>query len=269
MHNGGNMRKSEQITPLERQLLRIHPEHRPVAVFGAALPLYRLRLAARVLVPQAIPPIAQYVLRAIAEGRNTPAALSDLLGIGAREVDDACADLLTLDLIDLSQPDASGHRSLRLSDRGEARITTKAPTSAPQKWWFDLHYEPLGGRLFPRQEDVRQAKGMRDSGVFVLPHAGPPSLGSLHPEQVHEALRMQEGKVQAVLALLEMNRPALEYRTGITVVVLRAGDDESVRLAVFAGARHLAVTSEGLEHLHRRGAAVMPRDIVAELQTVQ
>lgn len=254
------MEGSADIKPLERHLRGLHPGCEPIATFPAALPLYRLRVAAKVLVPQPLSVIAQYMLRAIALGQHAPTALSDLFGISERDVADACADLLHVGLIDLGQPDEAGKRTLELTENGRAWIATKIPTAAPQKRWFDLHYDPLGERLLSKQDATRRLPRKRDKDVFVLPHTGTPLFGAFRAEQVQEVVRAQGERNgdTAIITLLEMDKPFLEYLTDITVVVLRASTSGVLEFAVFAGVQHLAPTSAGLKRLHDRGASVVP-----------
>jgi len=261
------MTDSNYAKPLERQLRSLYPDCEPIAAFSAALPLYRVRIAAKVLVPQPLSVIAQFMLRAIALGQNTPRALAELFGIGERDVNDACADLLQVGLIDLGQADATGRRALAITNNGNAWIVAKAPTAAAQKRWIDLHYDPLGERLLPKQDAARRVPRKHDKDIFVLPHTGTPRFSAFEAEHVQAVARTQRDWYgdAAIIALLEMDKPYIEYLTDVTVVVVRIPSAADPEFVVFAGVQHLAPTSAGLKRLYLRGASVMPEPIDSEL----
>lgn len=257
-------------TPLEKQLYRVYPDFLLIGTFPTALPLWRVRLAAKVRVPQPISTIAQFVLRAIGLGQDTSTALSELLGIDQRDIADACADLLEMELIDLAHPEGTDEHLLKLSVSGKAWIDKKAATLAPQIWSFDLHYEPLSARLIPRQDAARRLSKL-DRELFTLPHMGTPLIDMFDPEQVQEGARTQEaGRTDiTVISLLEMEKPSLEYLTDVRVVILRDAGGTETRFAAFVGAQHSIPISEGIDRAFARHAAVVPPSLATEIQQKQ
>jgi hypothetical protein len=94
--------------------------HELVSYREVALPLFRVDCTILVLEQKAVPPIQEYVLRAVAEGLSDVPSIAGILGIDQDVVRPAAAELLRGDnLLVAAGADGAAH-ALTLTEKGRA-----------------------------------------------------------------------------------------------------------------------------------------------------
>ncbi len=227
-----------------------------------ALPLFRLDCELLVLETKDVPPIQEFVLRAVDAGLREPSEIAGMLGIEESVVVGAAAELLRTDSLVLAPEENRRINQLRLTEKGKQAATDAAQVQAVEievPVWIDgLTREVLSvsGRnlaAFP----VSQAS---DRGLVEIP-AFPrkrPGLENVPFESVR-AVFVEEGlgrrARREVIGITGLGTARRYAREAVALAYHAPGEDEPVIHLAVAGEiseKHDVAYARAREHSARR-----------------
>ncbi|MBW4420719.1 MAG: hypothetical protein KME13_16030 [Myxacorys californica WJT36-NPBG1] len=208
------------------------------------LPIYRVTVQAITQVKKKIPPIEEFVLKAINSGLASELEIGQFLGLEPLITRDAMINLRMSEDIDLIVPEGGQLQEWTLSKRGQSTLR-EAKNIVPEERTFTVNFDGLllhvkwYGRFESR---LLRKRDLRDRGILEIPPSKykPPELGDLKITDVDEVIRKIEiaSKVKReqerdLLALKAIERrdsffllaQALVYKS-------RTGDDPQVAFVV-------------------------------------
>ncbi|CAN5923021.1 hypothetical protein BH11PSE3_BH11PSE3_12430 [soil metagenome] len=185
-----------------------------------ALPLYRVTVDAITMIHRAIPPIKEFVMRAVAAGLTDPMQIAGFLGIDQLTVNATLNQLI--DDRYMMSPDEGGVAAL--SDRGRL-VLNKMHESAPQNETLVFLYDRLLLKpvllspdqwMFPHSVNLQQTIEIRP-----YPAEGPALSDLSLPDVAHVLAQQAGGRAQFGRDLLRLNhisRRVRLFRPGVALV---------------------------------------------------
>lgn len=150
-----------------------------VSYRAVALPLFRIECDLLVLDSKEVPPIQEFVLRAVELGLTELPDVAGLLGIDESVVRGAAAELLRSDAMILSPSPSSGRHALRLTSKGKQAAQDAQQTQAVEVTlpiWIDgLTREVLsvsGRALSPFPASQAAGRGLAEISAFPRKRPG-------------------------------------------------------------------------------------------------
>ena len=242
---------------------RTFPDYDPETDYEAALPLYRLRLTVKTLESHSLSVIARFILRAVALGVSTSAAIAHLFGLQEKDTASATVELLTAGLLAHGAPAATGGRHLTLTDAGTQQVTEAKNLLVPRKRILHMHFDPLTNQLRSQQSDAVSTEEVRKDGLYVIPvQATRPTINDIELTAVQRVIKEDGGLPDGsqVITLLSLQHPYVEYLRGIRVFVLVHRQTKEHRIAAFRSGRYLPGESEAIQELGLKGVTIIPAD---------
>ncbi|MBD2606315.1 hypothetical protein H6G81_17705 [Scytonema hofmannii FACHB-248] len=193
-----------EITPLTADELRRYNNRAGFDLVGCkavGLPVYKITVQALTQLRKPIPPIEEYVLKAIDAGLSSEEDIGAFLGIEKPIIKDAMVNLRMSENIDLIAPDGSLMQVWKLTKKGVTTLRD-AKIIVPEERTFDINFDGLlrypcwYGRFesyFFKPKDLR-AKGIIEIEAF--PNK-PPELSDIKIKDVDVIIRQIEGASKA------------------------------------------------------------------------
>jgi hypothetical protein len=205
-----------------------------------ALPLFKVDLELLVLEKKPLPPIQEYVLRAVDEGLSGTAAIAGLLGIEESIVRTTAAVLLSSDNLVLAGG-ADGDRThrLRLTTKGRSTAADAAQVQAVEvslPVWIDgltrkvLSVTARGRHWFP----ASQASGRGLVEIAASPRKRP-GLEGIPLESVNEVIRAESAGRRGrreVIGITGIGKTRRYAREAVALAYQAPGEDLLITLAV-------------------------------------
>ncbi|WP_413176336.1 phospholipase D-like domain-containing protein [Anabaena azotica] len=211
-----------------------------VACKEVGLPVYKVTIEALIQLRKPIPPIEEFVLKALDAGLNSEEDISAFLGIEKQILKDAMVNLRMSENIDLIAPDDSRLQVWKLTKKG---ITTlqEAKIIVPEERTFDIDFDGLlryphwygSNSYFLKHKDLREQEILE---IDPFPNK-PPELSDIKLKDVDRIIRQIEGASKArykeekdLLALKAIEKRQRFFEKALALIY-KAKDSDDVQVA--------------------------------------
>ncbi|MGB7712348.1 MAG: phospholipase D-like domain-containing protein [Microcoleus sp.] len=206
------------------------------------LPVYKITVQALTQLRKPIPPIEEYVLKAINVGLSSSEDICGFLGLEPPIIRDALINLRMSEDIDLIAPDDSLMQVWKLTKKGEGTLR-HAKIIVPEERTFDINFDGLlrYPRWYGKLESrfLLKAKDLRDKDIIEIEPSPkkPPELSDLKLKYVDAIIRQIEGaskakvkQVRDLLALKAIERRQRFFQPAL-ILIYKAKDSDDVQVA--------------------------------------
>lgn len=171
-----------------------------VSCRDVGLPVYRVTVRAITQVKKKLPPIEEFILKAIHAGLTAEAEVAAFLGLEPAIARDAMVNLRMTEDIDLLAPEGSQVQQWALTQRGQ-RTLREAMQIVPEERSFPVNFDGLlrhvkwYGRFDSR---LLRPRDLRDRGFLEIPpsKSKPPEVGDLKLRDVDAVVRKVESTIK-------------------------------------------------------------------------
>lgn len=206
------------------------------------LPVYRITVQAVTLLHKAIPPIEEFVLKALDAGLSSEDDISAFLGLEQPVTKNALYTLRMSDDIDLVAPPGSQMQEWRLTKKGE-RTFCEAEVIVPEDKTFEIYFDGLLRRtVWYNVPELLRPRDVKTLEIMEIPPFPPssPELEDLRLEEVNGIIRKAEEIAKSrrdkskekrdLLKLKAIERRERFFQPAIALVY-RAKDGDAVQVA--------------------------------------
>ncbi|MCY7275658.1 MAG: phospholipase D-like domain-containing protein [Phormidesmis sp. CAN_BIN44] len=171
-----------------------------VSCRDVGLPVYRITVRAITQIKKKLPPIEEFILKAIIAGLTAEAEIAAFLGLESAIARDAMVNLRMSEDIDLLAPEGLQLQEWALTQRGQ-RTLREAKQIVPEERPFAINFDGLlrhvkwYGRFDSR---LLRPRDLRDRGFLEIPpsKSKPPELGDLKLKDVDTVVRKAESTIK-------------------------------------------------------------------------
>lgn len=147
------------------------------------LPVYKITVDALTQIRKLIPPIEEYILKAINVGLSSEEEIAAFLGLELSTIREAMVNLRVSEDIDLIAPNASRLQIWKLTKKGE-RTLREAKIIVPEERTFEINFDGLlrTPRWYGQLErTLLKPKNLRSEGIVEIEPSPkrPPELSDL------------------------------------------------------------------------------------------
>ena len=133
------------------------------------LPIYRIRIQAVLLNHKKIPPIEEFILKALNSGLTSAEEISEFLGLELIIINAGLAELLRTDNISLSAPAGSRRQELALTKKGKSTLH-EAELVMPEERTLEIEFDGLLRKPFFRSPVYPlKPRELKDEGRREIP----------------------------------------------------------------------------------------------------
>lgn len=205
------------------------------------LPVYKITVQALTQLRKPIPPIEEYVLKAINASLSSEVDIAGFLGLEPSIIRDAMINLRMSEDIDLIAPDGYLMQVWKLTKKGEGTLRD-AKIIVPEERTFDINFDGLlryprwYGRLESR---LLKQKDLRNQEIIEIEPSPkkPPELSDIKLKDVEAIIRQIEGASKAkvkqdrdLLALKAIERRQRFFQPALALIY-KAKDSDDVQVA--------------------------------------
>ncbi len=186
------------------------PGFRLVDYAGVGLPIYRIRIQAVLLNHKKIPPIEEFILKALNSGLTSAEEISEFLGLELIIINAGLAELLRTDNISLLAPPGSRRQVLALTKKGKSTLH-EAELVMPEERTLEIEFDGLLRKpFFSSPVYPLQPRELRDAGLKEIPPfpAKRPEVENLDLQEVGNVIRQQGDAADHNLLAIK----AIDYR---------------------------------------------------------
>ena len=262
-----------------------------LASYGeVGLPFYRLRLRLAVLEHKDLPPIQEFVLRAVSAGLLEAPAIGEALGLSESLVRTTLVDLVNADALELGPSSPGAEERLALTGHGRGLLSHAVEVKSTERM-VEVDYDgllrvpvsPLHRSLEPRELD---RLGVRE----IPPHPiRRPEDAELHAQtrEIEQIARQVGGarrQLSDVLAVRRIERASRVFCPAVALVYRPEGTRRSQGQVAFAIGGQLSephaeafaraglsvklgIAKRGMEDAKVLAGRLLGEDVVAETQT--
>lgn len=225
--------------------------------------MYKVTVQAITQIRKPIPPIEEYVLKAMDIGLNSEADIGGFLGLEQEIIKEAMINLRMSEDIDLIAPEGSSMQVWQLTKKGEKTLED-AQTIVPEERTFDLNFDGLRrkARWYGKWENsLLKPRDLRQQEIIEIDPSPNkfPELPDIKLNDVDEIIsqlerkkrRKQEQQEQDLLALKAIERRQRFFQPALALIY-KAKESDEVQVAfaidgipspeheaVFAGSKSL------------------------------
>lgn len=204
------------------------------------LPVYKVTVDVLTQIRKPIPPIEEFVLKAIDAGLSYEEEIAGFLGLEISTTREAMVNLRLSEDIDLIAPDASQLQIWKLTKKGE-RTLREAKIIVPEERTFDINFDGL--LRIPRwygqfERSLLKPKDLRDEGILEIEPSPkrPPELSDLRIKDIDAIIckifenvrdwKPQNKQELDLLALKAIERRQRFFQPSTALVYKAKGSDE-------------------------------------------
>ncbi|MGK7902147.1 MAG: phospholipase D-like domain-containing protein [Hormoscilla sp.] len=237
-----NSQKSTYLTPEELKRYDDRPGFDLVGSREVGLPVYKVTLQAITQIRKPIPPIEEYVLKAMDAGLNSEADIGGFLGLEQEILKEAMINLRMSEDIDLIAPEGSSMQVWQLTKKGKKTLED-AQTIVPEERTFDLNFDGLvrKARWYGKWENsLLKPRDLRQREIIEIDPSPNkrPELPDIKLQDVDEIIsklerkkrRKQEQQEQDLLALKAIER-RLRFFQPALALTYKAKESDEVQVA--------------------------------------
>lgn len=262
-----------------------------LASYGeVGLPFYRLRLRLAVLEHKDVPPIQEFVLRAVGAGLVERDVIGEALGLSESLVSTTLVDLINEDALELGFDTPEGEETLKLTGNGRGLLSKAVQIKSTERI-VEIDYDgllripvmPLHRYLEPRDLD---RLGVREIPPHPIRRPQDSEL-SAHTRDIEQIARQLGGARQQlsdVLAVRKIERASRVFSRAVALVYRPEGTRRSQGQVAFAVGGQLSeahadafakaglnvklgIAKRGMEDAKVIAGRVLGEEIVAETQS--
>jgi hypothetical protein len=211
---------------------------------AVGLPVYKITIQALTQVRKPIPPIEEFVLKAIDIGLSSAENIAGFLGLETEIIRDAMINLRISEDIDLIAPDGSQMQAWQLTKKGVLTLRD-AKIIVPEERSFDINFD--GMLRYPRwygrlESSLLKDKNWREQGLLEinpLPNKRP-EISDIKLKEVDEIIRQIESKSKGrhnranqnrdLIALKAIERRSRFFQPALALIY-KAKDSDDVQVA--------------------------------------
>jgi hypothetical protein len=205
------------------------------------LPVYKITVQALTQIRKEIPPIEEYVLKAIHAGLWSEQDIAGFLGLELPIVQDAMTSLRMSEDIDLIAPPGEIMQVWQVTKKGEKSLVD-ACKIVPEERTFTINFDGLLGKVrwYGRLEKrLLKARDLKNSGMIEIKPSSrkPPELSDITLTDVDEIVREAEkesnktrNQGRDLLALKEIERRSRFFQKALALIY-KAKDSDEVQVA--------------------------------------
>ena len=205
------------------------------------LPVYKITVQALTQIRKPIPPIEEYVLKAIHASLTSEEDIAGFLGLERSILREAMIALRVTENIDLIAPEDSTIQVWRLTKKGE-RTLSEAQIIVPEERTFTINFDGLlrkvrgYGRL---ESKLLRPRDLRNQEIMEIPPfpAKPPELPDIKVTDVDQIIRQAEKEIKRkrsqerdILALKAIERREQFFQPALALIY-KAKDSNEVQVA--------------------------------------
>lgn len=234
-----NSQKSTYLTPEELKRYDDRPGFDLVGSREVGLPVYKVILQAITQIRKPIPPIEEYVLKAMDAGLNSEADIGGFLGLEQEILKEAMINLRMSEDIDLIAPEGSSMQVWQLTKKGK-RTLEDAQTIVPEERTFDLNFDGLlrKARWYGKWENsLLKPRDLHQREIIEIDPSPnkPPELLDIKLKDVDEIISELEKKrsrddKQDLLALKAIERRQRFFQPALALIY-KAKESDEVQVA--------------------------------------
>jgi len=232
--------ESPSLTPEELRRYDNRTGFDLVSCREVGLPVYKITVQALTQLRKDIPPIEEYVLKAINADLSSEADIGGFLGLEPPIIRDAMINLRMSEDIDLIAPDDSLMQVWKLTKKGEGTLRD-AKIIVPEERTFDINFDGLlrHPHWYGRLDRLLKPKDLRDTGIIEIEPSSKktPELSDLKLKDVDTIIRQIEGASKAkakqerdLLALKAIERRQRFFQPALALIY-KAKDSDDVQVA--------------------------------------
>lgn len=235
------LEESVSLTPEELRRYDNRTGYDLVSCKEVGLPVYKITVQALTQLRKPIPPIEEYVLKAINAGLYSEEDIAGFLGLELPIIRDAMINLRMSEDIDLIAPDGSLKQVWKLTKKGEGTLRD-AVIIVPEERTFDINFDGL--LRYPRwygqlESRLLKQKNLRDQGIIEIEPSPkkPPDISDLKLKDVDTIIRQIDRATKAkfkqerdLLALKAIERKQRFFQPAL-MLIYKAKDSDSVQVA--------------------------------------
>ena len=233
--------ESASLTPKELRRYDNRTGFDLVSCREVGLPVYKITVQVLTQLRKPIPPIEEYVLKAINVGLSSSEDIGGFLGLEPPIIRDAMINLRMSEDIDLIAPDDSLMQVWKLTKKGEGTLRD-AKIIVPEERTFDINFDGLlrHPRWYGQLESrLLKPKDLRDKDIIEIEPSPkkPPELSDLKLKDVDVIIRQIEGASKAkvkqerdLLALKAIERRQRFFQPAL-ILIYKAKDSDDVQVA--------------------------------------
>lgn len=208
------------------------------------LPVYKVTINLLTQIRKPIPPIEEFVLKAIDAGFSSEEEVTGFLGLELSTTREAMINLRRSEDIDLVSPDTSQLQIWKLTKKGE-RTLREAKIIVPEERTFDINFDGL--LRIPRwygqfEKALLKPKDLRNKGILEIEPSPKrsPELSDLKIKDIDAIIRKalestKNWKLQGRQELDLLALKAIERRESFflpsTALVYKAKDSDEIQIA--------------------------------------
>jgi len=235
----------------------------PLLTYRAVIPIQTMRLDLEVHERQKLSLMAQYAMKAVALGDDTPTKVAHFLGLDKRDLAVAVAELYEYRYLEWGPPVSRRERRFGLTADGRQALISPVGPVMPKRMYAKLQFDRLTGRFKPFEDGLWTIDDLEREGLLhILPHpALVPTDGTIVTDEVEEVLRrdLRYKDLDAIhIDRITASYPV--YIPDVQVFVLNRRDGPGQRIAVYRGGDYQRPVSDTLQGLIERGAYAPPPD---------
>lgn len=208
------------------------------------LPVYKITVDVLTQIRKPIPPIEEFVLKAIDAGLSSEEEIAGFLGLELSTAREAMVNLRLSEDIDLVAPDASQLQIWKLTKKGGLTFR-EAKIIVPEERTFDINFDGLlrTPRWYGQAEKaLLKPKDLRNEGILEIEPSPkhPPELSDLSIKDIDRIIRDILGSSKGrkpknqneldVLALKAIERRQRFFQPS-TALVYKAKDSDEIQVA--------------------------------------
>ncbi|MFP4414519.1 phospholipase D-like domain-containing protein [Coleofasciculus sp.] len=205
------------------------------------LPVYKITVQALTQIRKPIPPIEEYVLKAIHAGLFSEQDIAGFLGLELSILREAMIELRLNENIDLIAPEDSAMQVWKLTKKGE-RTLKEAQIIVPEERSFTINFDGLlryvrwYGRL---ETNLLRPRDLRQQGMMKIPAfpAKPPELSDIKLTDVDRIISQAEkerkkprSRERDLLGLKAIERKERFFQPALALIY-KAKDRDEVQIA--------------------------------------
>ena len=211
------------------------PGFRLVDYAEVGLPIYRIRIQAVLLNHKKIPPIEEFILKALNSGLTSAEEISEFLGLELIIINAGLAELLRTDNISLSAPAGSRLQVLALTKKGKSTLS-EAELVMPEERTLEIEFDGLLRKpffrspVYPLKPQALKGNGMKEIPPFPTKR---PEVENLDLKKVGSVIQEQGNVADEKKVLLAIK--AIDYRQRFfmpaVALVYKANSGNEIRVA--------------------------------------
>jgi len=234
-----NSQKSTYLTPKELKRYDNRQGFDLVSSRKVGLPVYKVTLQAICQIRKQIPPIEEYVLKAMDAGLNSE-DIGNFLGLEQEILKDAMINLRRSEDIDLIAPEGSSMQVWQLTQKGKIPLK-EAQTIVPEERTFEINFDGLLRKARWYEQWLLKPRDLRQDEIIEIDPSPnkPPELPDIKLKDVDEIIseleqkrrrKQEQQEQQDLLALKAIERRSRFFQPALALIY-KAKESDEVQVA--------------------------------------